>query len=81
MKMNVTKKTSAEVSQPSTVTALVGKQCFVECCLQGQRTQALWDTGSTVCIIDELWKDENLPGVRLKNVADIIDSPNSLQIL
>lgn len=34
-----------------------------------------------VCIIDELWKDENLPGVTPRNVSDIIDSPDSLQMI
>lgn len=63
------------------VTALVGRQCLVECYLQGQRTQALWDTGSQVCIIDEQWKDEHLPGVTLRNVTEAIDAPDALQLV
>ncbi len=36
----------------STCTAFVGKQCLVPCYIQGQLVDALWDTGSQVCIVE-----------------------------
>lgn len=43
----------AQVNTPHKVTSLVGRQCLVECLLDGHRLQALWDSGSQVSIIDE----------------------------
>ena len=64
----------------STVIDLVGKKCLVEAFLQGQRTQMLWDTGSQVCVIDEDWKAEHLPDVKLREIAEIIDPLEPLQL-
>lgn len=65
---------------PPTVIELVGKKCLIEAYLQGQRTRMLWDTGSQVCVIDEQWKAEHLPGIRLRNIAEIIDPLDPLQL-
>lgn len=34
-----------------------------------------------VCIVDELWKNENLPNVRLRDVTEIIDAPEGLRLV
>ncbi|KAK2855024.1 hypothetical protein Q7C36_006893 [Tachysurus vachellii] len=70
-----------QVNQHSSVTSLVGRQCLVECYLQGQRFQALWDTGSQVCVIDEAWKEEYLPEVPLRDVSNILEAPNTLNLV
>lgn len=70
-----------QVNQHSSVTSLVGRQCLVECYLHGQRIQALWDTGSQVCVIDEGWKQEYLPEVPLRDVSDILEAPNTLNLV
>lgn len=62
----------------SMCTALVGKQCLVQCYIQDQLVDVLWDTGSQVCIVDERWKNEHLPNIRLRNVAEVIDAPEGL---
>lgn len=59
---------------PHKVTSLVGKQCLVECLLDGHRLQALWDSGSQVSIIDEKWKKDCLPHVKLRDVAELLDT-------
>ncbi len=43
---------SCQVNKYSPVTSLIGKQCLVTCYLQGHKTDALWDKGSQVCIVD-----------------------------
>lgn len=65
----------------STRAAFVGKQCLVPCYLQGLLVDALWDTGSQVCIVDEQWKSEHLPNIRLRNVAEVIDAPEELRLV
>ncbi len=65
----------------STCTAFIGKQCLVPCYIQGHLVDALWDTGSQVCIVDERWKREHLPSIRLRNVADVIDAPERLRLV
>lgn len=41
--------------------ALIGKKCMVDCFFEGVATQALWDTGSQVTIINESWRKSCLP--------------------
>lgn len=74
---------SNQVNQYSPVTSLVGRQCLIECYLQGHRVQALWDTGSVsqVCVIDELWKQEYLSEVPLRDVSNLLESPNTLNLV
>lgn len=62
------------------VTSLVGRQCLVKCYLSGHQLQALWDTGSQVSIIDERWKEEYLPDAKLRDVSEILDSPEDLTL-
>lgn len=59
---------------------LVGKHCVVDCYIQGCKTQALWDTGSQVSIVNEKWKKTHLPSERLRDVSELIDGPNDLKI-
>lgn len=58
----------------------MGKKCLINCYLQGKKTQVLWDTGSQVSAIDEVWKADNLPNVKLRDRAEIIDPNDPLQI-
>lgn len=77
------RKPSAKKKKPvktPTVRELVGKKCIIKCYLNKQKVQALWDTGSQVCTIDEVWKASHLPDVPLKDVAELVDPLNPLQI-
>ncbi|KAL1249455.1 hypothetical protein QQF64_020460 [Cirrhinus molitorella] len=72
---------SIQVNQHSPVTSLVGRQCLIECYLHGHRVQALWDKGSQVCVIDELWKQEYLSDVPLRDVSNILEAPSTLNLI
>lgn len=63
-----------------TVRELVGKKCLIRCFLHKQKTQALWDTGSQICAIDEVWKENHLPDVQLRDVKELIGPSDPLQI-
>lgn len=69
-----------QVGHPHKVTSLVGRQCLVECYLNGHQLQALWDTGSQVSIIDEKWKEEYLPTTKLRDVSEILDASDNLTL-
>lgn len=62
------------------MTSQVGRQCLVDCVLGGHALQALWDTGSPVSIIDEEWKREHFPNSILREVTEILDSPDDLKV-
>ena len=53
---------------------LVVRKYLFDCYIQDIRVQALWDSGSQVTIIDELWKEEYLPDTKLRDISEILDS-------
>ncbi len=71
---------NVKTKKQSTLPELVGKKCLVNCYIQGQRTQVLWDTGSQVSAVDETWKADKLPDIELRDIAEIVDPDNPLQI-
>lgn len=72
---------ASQINPPRKVTSLVGRQCLVECYLNGLKIQALGDSGSQVCIVDERGKEEYLSTEKLKNVPELLDSPDSLTLI
>lgn len=59
---------------------LIGKKHLVDCYIQNKKTRALWDSGSQVTIIDEEWWGENLPGVKLRDIKELLEADNTLDI-
>lgn len=51
---------------------LIGKKCMVNCYLDGVKTQALWDTGSQVCLISEVWRKKYIPKVRVRATEELL---------
>ncbi|KAL6468437.1 hypothetical protein MHYP_G00241140 [Metynnis hypsauchen] len=45
---------------------------MVKCHLNGVATQALWDTGSQVCLISESWRRENIPQATVYKTEEIL---------
>lgn len=43
--------------------------------------EPLWDSGSQVCIIDEQWKAQYLPKVKLQNLDETIDAQTPLKLV
>lgn len=74
------KKNVFAAGNTNTVRELVGKKCLIRCFLHRQKTQALWDTGSQVCTIDEVWKHNHLPGVPLRDITELTDPHDPLQL-
>lgn len=58
--------------------ALIGKKCMVDCFFEGVATQALWDTGSQVTIINESWRKSCLPHIRLRSMKELLDEDETL---
>lgn len=52
--------------------SLIGKKCTVNCFLDGVPTQALWDTGSQVCLINDRWRKEHLPHTKVRDTEEIL---------
>uniref|UniRef100_A0A3B3I1Y0 ribonuclease H n=1 Tax=Oryzias latipes TaxID=8090 RepID=A0A3B3I1Y0_ORYLA len=73
-------KGKTEVKNTKSVKELVGKKCLIRCFLNDQMTQALWDTGSQVCAIDEGWKENHLPDLDLRDVLELLDPLQSLHL-
>ena len=59
---------------------LVGEQYLIYCFIQGQSVQALWDSGSQVRIIDDLWKKVNLPDTRLRDISELLETSDTLDM-
>lgn len=60
---------------------LVGRKYLVDCYIQDQQVRALWDSGSQVTVVSELWKTEHLPHVILRDISDIIDANDTLNLI
>lgn len=58
----------------------MGEKSLIRCFLHKQRIQALWDTGSEICAVDEVWKENHLPEVKLRDVAELVDPLDPLQV-
>lgn len=53
---------------------------MINCYIQGYKTQALWDTGSQVSLVNEKWKKIHLPSEKLRDVSELLDGPDDLKI-
>ena len=46
---------------------------MVSCVLQGQKVDALWDTGTQVCVMSKRWKEIHLPGELVRDVSELLE--------
>ena len=46
---------------------------MVSCVLQGQKVDALWNTGAQVCVMSKWWKEIHLPGELERDVSELLD--------
>lgn len=77
MTVNTTPRKQRQIK----VALLVGKKYLIDCYIQGQSVQALWDSGSQVTIVDELWKDMHLSDTKLRGISEILDTADTLEIV
>ena len=54
------------------LTKIVGRRCVVKCLIQGKEVEALWDTGSQVCVVSRKWQQTHLPLEVLRNVEELL---------
>ena len=59
--------------QASKIVNLVGKRCTINCYLNGQQTEVLWDTGAQVSIVSEHFLKQKFPETNLRNISELID--------
>ena len=52
--------------------SLIGKKYVITCLIDDIETKALWDTGSQVCLINETWRQQNIPHAAVRNLAEIL---------
>ena len=58
---------------------LVGEKCTIHCCLNGQQTQALWDTGAQVSIVSEQFLHDYLPDTTIRAVEELTQTKLNLR--
>lgn len=59
--------------QRAQLLSLVGKKYIINCLLDGVNTKALWDTGSQMCLINEKWRQQQIPHAIVSDLAEIVD--------
>ena len=59
--------------QSSQIAKIVGNRCTINCKLNGLFVEALWDTGAQVSIISEQFLRNRFPGMKLRNISELID--------
>ncbi|XP_078798076.1 uncharacterized protein LOC111946953 isoform X1 [Oryzias latipes] len=51
---------------------LIGKKYVISCSLNDVETKALWDTGSQVCLINETWRQRNMPNTTVRDLIELV---------
>ena len=66
--------------QQAGLTKLVGRRCMVKCLIQRKEVEALWDTGSQVCVVSKKWQQTYLPLEMLGNVEELLGAGEELNL-
>ena len=53
---------------------------MVKCLIQGKEVEALWDTGSQVCVVSRKWQQAHLPLGVLRNVEEFLGVGEDLNL-
>ena len=61
-------KTHLTFKQLAKVLGLVGKRCMVNCQFNRKPVKALWETGSQVYVISEVFVRQNFPEVQICDI-------------
>ena len=67
--------------QRGKIARLVGNKCKVKCSLDQEEFEVLWDTGAQVSLISQEMLDERLPCLEVKNISDLLDPSDNLDLL
>ena len=52
--------------------SLVGEKPIVNCLLNGEKAEALWDTGAMVSMVDRTWLDSHFPAEKVESLEDFL---------
>ena len=66
--------------QQAGLTKLVGRRCMVKYLIWGKEVEALWDTGSQVCVMSRKWRQSHLPLEVLTNVEELLGAGEELNL-
>ena len=55
------------------IVSLVGQKPMLDCVLEGKLFEALWDTGSMICLVSEEWVKKHFPGKTIHAVSDFLE--------
>ena len=53
---------------------------MVKCLIEGKEVEALWDTGSQVCVLSRKWQQTHLPLEVLRNVEELLGAGEKLNL-
>lgn len=51
---------------------LIGKRCLVNCHLNGQPMEALWDTGAQASIVNDAWRQQHLQDTVIQPLEELL---------
>ena len=58
--------------QKTQIVNLVGERCLIDCCIEEEEAEALWDTGSQVCLTGSQWLRDRGVEKELKSISEIL---------
>ena len=66
--------------QQERIAKLVGKKCSVQCYLDDQPLEVLWDTGAQVSIVSESFLKSQLSSVQIQDIEQLLGSNGSISL-
>ena len=57
---------------------LVGNRCLLDCRIDGQKTQPLFDSGAQVSILPRWWLSQYEPHLKVRNVSELLNENEQL---
>lgn len=66
--------------QQDRVPKLVGRKCSVQCYLNDEPAEVLWDTGAQVSIVAENFLKSQLPAVQVKDIQQLLGTDVSINL-
>ena len=65
--------------QRNQVVNLVGDRCMIDCCIEGKKEEALWDTGSMIALAGLQWLRERGIEVEILSLSEILGHDITLE--
>ena len=62
------------------IVELVGEKCMIECMIEGEKVESLWDTGAQVSLVDRELLSKLGNGVEIKPLSDLVGNGNGISL-